>query len=246
MRVKFDVVSDVGCVRTNNEDMALAFGQQIRDGEMSLDFEAPAGSRMTAIVADGMGGYDKGEVASEMATQSFNLFLQQLPEGLQEDDVKNEVKRWVEHINREIVIAAQGSGMGCTFTGLFTYGEWAFLINIGDSRTYRLRYDLFKQLTTDHSERNRLDDPSLPSNLIYNALGIQDVFADISSIKLVDGDIYLVCSDGLTDMVDVETIESILNTENHVGARVLVEAAKHAGGEDNVTVLLFSVSHVAE
>ena len=127
MRVKFDVVSDVGCVRTNNEDMALAFGQQIRDGEMSLDFEAPAGSRMTAIVADGMGGYDKGEVASEMATQSFNLFLQQLPEGLQEDDVKNEVKRWVEHINREIVIAAQGSGMGCTFTGLFTYGEWAYL-----------------------------------------------------------------------------------------------------------------------
>lgn len=241
MKIRYDVISDVGCVRTNNEDMALVFGEQIRDSSASFAFDMPENMRFSAIVADGMGGYEGGEIASAMATRSFDEFLNGLPEGLDQNDVVMELKQWIKNINEEIISAAGGSGMGCTFCGIFTYEEKAFVINVGDSRMYRIRYDLFKQITTDHSERNRKGDMSIPSNIIYNALGVPGAFVDVIPTKMIAGDKYIICSDGLSDMVEDETIAAILKSGGDI-TRQLVTAALNAGGKDNVTVIYIEIS----
>lgn len=240
MTIRIDAVSDVGCVRTNNEDMALVYGEQIRDDKMTMSFELQDDGRLTAIVSDGMGGYERGEVASEMATGLFDGFLDGLPEGLDTNDLVIELKRWCRETNGKILEAAQGTGMGCTFTGLFTYEGQAYIINIGDSRTYRLRRDFLKQMTTDHSERNRQHDESLPSNLIYNALGAEGAFIDVTPTRIVAGDKFVICSDGLSDMVDNDKIEQMV--KDGCNAEALVDAAKQAGGLDNVTVIMVEVS----
>ena len=240
MKLRYDVVSHMGNVRTNNEDMALVFGEQIRDSSVSFTFNAPDNIRFTAIVSDGMGGYECGEIASSEATSSFEEFLNTLPSGLDNNDLILEVKKWVNQINARILEMANGSGMGCTFCGIFIYEGQPFVINIGDSRIYRLRHDLCKVLTTDHSERNRTGDMSIPSNLIYNALGINGAFADISLTKLVAGDRYIICSDGLNDMIDDTEIESLMRSEEP-SARQFVERALAAGGRDNVTVVLLDI-----
>ena len=237
MKIRYDVISHIGNVRTNNEDMALVFGEQIRNTSASFTFDVPKDLRFTAIVSDGMGGYEKGEIASEMVTRSFDDFLKNLPVNLDSSDLIIEIKQWVHDINEEILDTANGSGMGCTFCGIFTYEDSVFTINIGDSRIYRLRYDYLKLLTTDHSERNRTGNLEIPSNLIYNALGIPEAFADISLTKMVKGDKYIICSDGLNDMVNDNDIAIIMSLKD-VCARNFIDAALSAGGKDNVTVIL--------
>jgi len=239
--MRCNAISDVGCVRSNNEDMALLLGQQIRDDDFSLSFELTDDSRLTAIVADGMGGYENGEMASQMATESFDTFINDLPDGLDANSLVKAIKQWVDKTNQEIINMACGSNMGCTFCGLMTYNGNAYVLNIGDSRIYRLRNDLLKHLTTDHSERTRLHDDTIPSNLIYNALGVEGAFIDITPTRIIDDDIFLICSDGLTDMVDDATIETILQAPGDK-ARQLVDAAKKAGGDDNITVILLELS----
>lgn len=240
MKIRIDAVSDVGCVRTNNEDMALIFGEQLRDDTMKITFELRDDERFTAIVADGMGGYERGEEASAMATESFEKFLNGLAPDLDDSAIVMALKKWCQQINAEILAAASGSGMGTTFTGILTYGGHVFVVNIGDSRTYRLRYDYLKQLTTDHSERERMGDESVPSNLIYNALGAEGAFIDVLQTKIVAGDKFIVCSDGLTDMIGDDTIEKVLAEGGD--AEALVTAAKEAGGLDNITVIIMEVA----
>lgn len=240
MRIKYDVISHVGNVRTNNEDMALVFGEQIRDTSASFTFDVPKNLRFAAIVSDGMGGYEKGEIASEMATRSFDKFLSSLPTNLDSNNLIIEIKQWVRNINGEILETANGSGMGCTFCGIIIYEDSVFTINIGDSRIYRLRYDYLKLLTTDHSERNRTGNLDIPSNLIYNALGIPQAFADISPTKIVKGDKYIICSDGLNDMVEDNDIANIMSLKD-VCTRNFIDAALSAGGKDNITVILLEI-----
>ena len=179
MRIRCDVVCETGKVRDNNEDMALVFGEQVRDSALSFTCDVEDTTRFVAAVADGMGGHADGEVASAMATGSFNDFLAALPDGLDAEEVVKAVKQWGVDVSERMRTATQGSGMGCTFCGMFTYGGNAYVLNAGDSRLYRLRYGLFKQLTIDHSERVRQNDPAIPSNLIYNALGLDNVDRNI-------------------------------------------------------------------
>lgn len=240
MKIRCDIVSDKGRVRSNNEDMALVFGERVRDSSISFTYEETNQIRFLAIVSDGMGGYEGGEIASEMATTSFNKFLNTLPDCLEMNNLIMAVKQWGVEVNEAIIKVAQGNGMGCTLCGIFCYEENAYIINIGDSRLYRLRYGLFKQLTTDHSIRNRIGDSHIPSNLIYNALGVDGAFIDIMPTKLVVGDRYLICSDGLSDLVDDETVKKILIAEDG-DSRQLIDAAMKAGGTDNITVILLNI-----
>lgn len=240
MTVRFDVESDVGRQRSNNEDMALVAGQKIRDGRISMTMPMKPDTELAAIVCDGMGGYAAGEVASEMAVSSFSGFTDSLQPGMDSSELVMAVKKWFAGANHEILIAANGSGMGCTLTGILIYDGKQYCLNCGDSRVYRLRYGHLKQLTTDHSERNRLGDMTAPSNLIYNAMGVPDAFVDIMPTKFVAGDKYLVCSDGLCDMIDDAKIQEILESPSCT-ARALVDAANLAGGKDNITVVILNV-----
>lgn len=243
MKIRYEAVSNVGLVRTNNEDMALVFGEYIRDNNIAFAFDLTPQMPFTAIVADGMGGMNGGEVASQMAAAAFNSFAESLTPDMSHDEVVMALKQWTRLCDRSIVERGQQDPsllqMGTTLTGLLAFNNTLYVLNIGDSRTYRLRYDIFKQLTEDHSERQRTGNPSVPANLIYNALGTGTAFIDVKVMQLVEGDRYVVCSDGLSDMVSDEAIEQM--SRNGDSARQYVQAALQGGGRDNVTVIVLDV-----
>ena len=243
MILQCQVASDVGSVRTNNEDIALLTGGLYRDAVDSFEIELQPMSRFTAIVADGMGGYEGGEIASEMAVKSFDSFFTGLPAGLSVDRLVARVKSWVAEMHAEIISFGdehrEYAGMGTTMVGMFAYEGKMFRINIGDSRLYRFRNGMLKQLSVDHSMRELTGDMSQPSNLIYNSLGAGGkVFADVEEMtsQLISDDRFLICSDGLSDMLSDEEIASLLIGNADVEA--LVAAAKQAGGRDNISVIL--------
>lgn len=233
MRLSYHAISHTGLRRDHNEDMALVAGSTLRDGNDSFAFGIPEdGIKFCAIVCDGLGGREGGEMASELACTLFGQWVNSLPAGLDDNDIIQSLKQWVRDANNEIMRRGNGNGMATTLSGLLLYFDRAYVLNIGDSRTYRLRYDMFKQLSADHSERDRTGDLSIPSSVIYNCLGIPECFIDITPTRIVEGDTFVICSDGLSDMVGDETIAARAGD-----APALVEAALEAGGLDNVTVI---------
>ncbi len=246
MILQCQTVSDVGCVRNNNEDIVLLVGGFYRDAADNFTVEIKPNSRFTAIVADGMGGYEGGEVASEMAVQAFDEFIMGLPGCLTADGIILRVKQWTEQIHAQIVNRSlaepQCTGMGTTLVGIFCYENKIFRVNIGDSRLYRFRNETLKQLSVDHSMRELTGDMNQPSNLIYNSLGAGDhAFADVEEMtgQMLSDDRFLICSDGLSDMLTDEEIYDLLL--QGADAQTLVDAAKAAGGRDNVSVVLLTV-----
>lgn len=246
MIISCNLISDVGLKRTNNEDIVLLNGDFYRDNAYQSTFTLNDNARMAAIVADGMGGHAGGEFASELAAQSFQTFVETLPATVDTATLHNLIKSWatdahymIKHKGEEM---PQFYNMGTTFVGLLFYNGSVSWINIGDSRIYRFRDGILRQLSTDHSMREKKKDPTIPSNIIYNALGVGDsVFADVEDItqKVIPGDKFIICSDGLSDMADDETIESVM--ENGGSAPELVAAAKEAGGKDNVSVIVVEI-----
>lgn len=233
MRLRFEIVSHAGLVRTLNEDMAYAGGQTVRDDSDAFEFDIPQeGMKFGAVVCDGLGGREGGEKASALACSLFDTFVDDLPVGLEPNEIIMLLKRWTQTANDAIMAESHGNGMATTLTGLLLYFDQVYILNCGDSRTYRLRYDNFRQLTRDHSERNRLNDPSAPANLMYNCLGIPEAFIDITPAKIVEGDQYIICSDGLSDVVSDADIQ-----RNISSAQALVDASLAAGAPDNVTVI---------
>lgn len=237
--LRFEATSDIGCVRTNNEDMAYVAGEFLRDRSLSGDVSEDV--RVGFAVADGMGGYEGGEIASEIACRSFASFMK----SLQTDDATigvNLIKQWVLEANRLVyestALRPELSEMGTTFIGMIVDKSKMWLINIGDSRCYRFRDGVLKQLSTDHSERERTGNPDIPGNLIYNFLGNypRDFFSDVSVYALMAGDSYLLCSDGLSDLVSEELIE-----ENIFETGKLLQLAKEAGGRDNITLITIQI-----
>ena len=251
MLLKIDLVCDVGCVRQNNEDMVLIGDKTYRDACEKDGFDLSENARFAAIIADGMGGHSGGEHASEMALLHFQDFIDNLDSGLLQEELIAQLKQWTEkthcfvvneHINKN---KPEWDGMGTTFCGIFFYEKIIFSLNIGDSRLYRFRNGILKQISSDHSMRQLTGDNTLPSNQIYNSFGAGDsVFIDIKDLsdKLFEDDIFLICSDGLCDMITDEQIEQIL--EQNPTTENLVNQAKEAGGKDNISVVLLQVKEI--
>lgn len=236
MKIRYEAISDVGRLRTRNEDMAYAGGTTIRDDSDSFEFDVPEeGMKFGAIVCDGLGGHADGDVASELACSLFERFVDNLPAGLDANDVITRVKRWAQVANETIIRQADGNGMATTLTGILLYYNQAYLLNCGDSRVYRLRHNNFKQLTTDHSERVRRSDPTIPANIMYNCLGMEGSFIDVVPTRIVEGDRFLICSDGLSDYVPEDSIR----TDCYSAAKLLQDALD-AGAPDNVTLILIN------
>lgn len=238
--IHYKAVSDIGCVRTNNEDMAFVVDKFVRDSFSEGEI-TPRGS-VGFAVADGMGGYTGGEVASEIVCRSFASFIR----SVRTDDESltiNLIKTWAKDandlVNDTAALRPELSEMGTTFIALIFIHDKCYLLNIGDSRCYRFRSGILKQLSTDHSERQRRHNPDIPSNIIYNFLGIPSgvFFSDVTELTPISGDIYILCSDGLTDLLDDETIEA--HADN---IEELVTLAKEAGGKDNITIIRLEVS----
>ena len=237
--IKFEAVSDIGCVRTNNEDMAYVAGRCVRDDFFSG--KICADNCIGFAVADGMGGYVGGEVASEIVCRSFAAFIKAL-KCENENGIIDCIKKWAKEANRLVyesaVLRPELSEMGTTFIALIFIGEKCYLLNIGDSRCYRIREGILKQLSTDHSERQRTGNPEVPSNLIYNFMGLStgEFFSDVTELTHLEGDTYILCSDGLSDLVDDDFIETHYNSVDD-----LVVQAKRNVGRDNITVVKIEV-----
>jgi PPM family protein phosphatase len=235
-------LTDPGLVRDNNED------------SVALDAE-----NQLAVLADGMGGYNAGEVASAMATTFIKAELGRwMAEGGTEAsarEVKRAMEICVDNANRSIFNAAnsnpQYAGMGTTLVMGVFQGSRALIGHVGDSRCYRLRAGSFVQLTRDHSLLQEQIDAGLISleqaryaphkNLVTRALGVEDtVLLEVNEYRAEDGDLYLMCSDGLSDMVSDEDIASLLADTRSLEekARSLVDAANGQGGRDNISVIL--------
>jgi serine/threonine protein phosphatase PrpC len=245
-------LSHPGMVRSHNEDSVFV------DGEAGL-----------AVLADGMGGYNAGEVASGIAVNVIgNGMLPELRSGreLSKVDVSSGLthaalllQQQIAAANKGIYEAAQArpecAGMGTTIVTAVFCGNRVSIGHIGDSRCYRLRGEKFEQLTHDHSLLQEQIDSgqltaeqakfSLNKNLVTRALGIEAIVpADIVEYRVEPDDIYLLCSDGLTDMVDPEVIHGMVEGKRAdlaVAAGDLIEAANHNGGRDNISVVLVRV-----
>lgn len=243
MKLEIHAVNDIGCSRTNNEDMMSVGGILLRDAslELSVEIDDESDSYFYILVSDGMGGHEKGEEASELLLKCISDSFMDgriSPENA-EDSLRQLVSDVSCTLNMRGIEENQERILGCTLTGVIWIGSRTYLVNAGDSRTYRLRNGILKQLTTDDTERGITGDENA-SKLLLNAIGggshgrltVEDI-----TDRIMEGDTILVCSDGLTDMVDDEGIEEIL-CSNERPAVSLVETANRNGGADNISVIV--------
>jgi len=244
-------ITDPGRVRGHNEDCVES------RPELGI-----------VVLADGMGGYNAGEVASGMAT---SLIASGLSQAWTKDVLKkldraaamslsqSILQVQVGQANTAIYQAAQKdpqcAGMGTTLVACLYYDNFLTVGHIGDSRLYRMRNDALEQITRDHSLLQEQIDSGLITkedarsshnkNLVTRALGIDpDVEAEIHSYDVQEGDIFLLCSDGLNDMIEDDEIQMTLialRSNLDLTAQQLIQAANDAGGRDNVSVMLVKI-----
>jgi len=239
MQCRFFCLSDTGRVRANNEDAVLV------DPEHGI-----------ALLADGMGGYNAGEVASTLAVESAR---QTLHNHLGKQPALKDMLRWIqasiEAANATILDAAwqsvQCRGMGTTLVATVFAGNRLVVGHAGDSRLYRFRQGQLTQLTRDHSLLQDQIDAGLICaslarqapyrNVVTRALGIApDPRPDIAAHAVHAGDTYLLCSDGLHDMLSDAQIATTLRSEPalETAGHALLTQANDAGGRDNISLIL--------
>lgn len=235
-------ISDLGLVRTNNEDVF---------------HEIPRHSFF--ILADGMGGHNAGEIAAKELVHHLSTSVCQffsLPEN-------NVAQAFPSHLHKAIMNAnlwvhqlseqkQELCGMGTTLCCMLLHKHHLVYAHVGDSRIYRFRNKL-EQLTEDHSllpaSQKSSPHPTPGKHIITRAIGTSpNVEPEISMSTLEPNDIYFLCSDGLTDFVSDDELSHILSTHSCIktASRRMIEAAKTKGGSDNITVLMIKVLHDSE
>ncbi len=249
MKIRYAAKTDVGMKRTHNEDyFSLMEDEQL------------------FIVADGMGGHSAGEVASRMAAETVSEFYQRTKD---EDAtwpykmdrslsyIENRLVCGIKLANYKIYESASKDirykGMGTTLVTCLIHGDKIYVAHVGDSRAYRFRNGDFSQVTRDHSlledykdakpDMTEEEERNFPhKNVITRALGMRDmVQVDCKTCDVMDGDFYLLCSDGLSGMVPDEVMDQIIENNQTDMERMVSEMtdqANRAGGVDNVTTLI--------
>lgn len=250
-KISISEITDVGKVRDHNED---AIGSNADIGLM--------------VLADGMGGYNAGEVASGIAVQTITELASEgaLREERNDVDPTSGMMRQtivlrdaIARANKIIFQTAQSQthceGMGTTLVAAMFYDNRVSIAHVGDSRAYRLRGGKFEQLTMDHSLLQELVDRGFYSeeeaqrstnrNYVTRALGVEpSVDVEIQEFEVLPDDVYLLCSDGLPDMVEDEDIHLTIRTFNaslDVVGQQLVQLTNDHGGRDNVSIMLAQI-----
>ncbi|MCK6434729.1 MAG: Stp1/IreP family PP2C-type Ser/Thr phosphatase [Burkholderiaceae bacterium] len=245
MTFEFFHAVDTGRARSNNED------------SVAVD-----DANLLAVLADGMGGYNAGEVASNMATSfiksELGRWLHETEGKANDAEIRRAMDICVDNANRAIFNAAnanpQYAGMGTTLVvAVFREGQLR-LGHVGDSRAYRWRAGQLVQITRDHSLLQEQIDAGLITpeqaafsankNLVTRAVGVEDtVLLESHQHEVLAGDLYLMCSDGLSDMLDDATLAQMLQAHDALAdmGRALIDAANEAGGKDNISLVLVRV-----
>jgi protein phosphatase len=280
--------SDVGKQREQNEDKAYKRIESLNDGDRGL-----------FIVADGMGGYKAGEIASQLAVETISRgldsFFKPLPdqptiklsirnqdpeetvvqnpgpaadakrtrklsETSMNEATEEQLKAAIQQANRAILRYGEqkpsAHGLGSTVTAVLIQNDHAFIANVGDSRTYLLRGNVLQPVTKDHSlvqklvEANQIAPEDVYThpqrNLIYRSLGAghKNIEVDVFQETVQPGDTFLLCSDGLWEMVRHQDLQKVLSEQRSPQkiCDMLIDMANNHGGEDNITAIVVHIS----
>lgn len=239
--------TDIGCVRENNEDK---FEYYLPESEPLLAVRG-----LVFVVCDGMGGHAAGQIASEIACKSF-LYAYLHHES---PDPEDAARTAVSHANRFVHDAAlaipERRGMGCTLSALMLVQDQAITAQVGDSRIYRLREEELTQLTAEHTfveelVRSGLMDRETASrdprsHVLTRAIGVEtSVEPEITTRDLLPQDVFLLCSDGVTNLVSDDRIAEFLRLPPSEAAWALVNTALQEGGHDNATAVVVRVDDI--
>ena len=233
--------TDVGKAREINEDYYY--------------ISKPEDNIQVYILADGMGGYNGGEVASKLATTTALSYIQSNFDSIpkEKEDILNLVKSAMEYANMVVYEKSNTEkeleGMGTTLEVCLIYNNKAYIGHVGDSRVYRIRKEFIRKLTHDHSYVQKLvKDGTITEeeanhhpkkNMLMKALGCTAfVEPDVTVKGFIKDDIILMCSDGLTNMIEDKEIYEIIKKEGTLAAEKLVEKANENGGYDNITAVV--------
>lgn len=245
-KLEIAAATDPGQVRTNNEDSIAT------NGELGL-----------VVLADGMGGHQAGEVASGLAVDLIMRHMSHVFENpgsvkpekgtsLESQSIGDAIRLANSAVHETSQTRPECAGMGSTVVAAAFHDNKISIGHVGDSRLYRLRNNKLEQLTVDHSVVQELLSRGLISaeeartaynkNLVTKALGVDaNVEPDVNEFEVEDNDIYLLCSDGLNDVLDDGTIKSLLETDNDnlepVVAKMINETNSQ-GGPDNISIIL--------
>ena len=242
MIVEIAHLTDIGCVREENEDSVY------------IDPEG-----RTFIVADGMGGHNAGEVASQMACEIIGNQLAQIEEGHSVENPLEWMERAVLQAHEAITETAHQNpdyhGMGTTVEVLWLDNRKAYWGHVGDSRIYHIRNGDFKQITQDHSLINEYIQKGVLNpeeawnspmrHVILQALGsVEDIEVETGSVDLKAGDLFLICSDGLTDVIKDKDLQELLFATQDLDVAVhnAIEQVKQLGAPDNISLILIRLS----
>ena len=241
MHIQFGIQSNQGMVRTSNEDSYAANAK-----------------KKLFLVADGMGGHAAGEVASQMAASTMEEVVCKSDDGNR--DLEDVLRAAAREANARIYETQRQkpelAGMGSTLTVLSFRGSRYYIVQVGDSRAYLLRDGVLEQLTRDHSLVWRLFESGIlrkdelsshpQKNLITRSIGPHPyIEVDVERGEAREGDVYLLCSDGLTDVLTDDDIRGILDDPQKVpqeACDVLVNLANSRGGPDNITTVVVKLA----
>lgn len=249
-------VSDVGCLREENQDAILA-GSIIERKELQLilpqDGYYIKHYGLLCAVADGLGGHQGGAVASHLALDYLAKGKLNVNRTLLAQEFGGQLVKHIKDAHDLVLEKGQVEpeyyGMGTTLTGIFLHQNFSMFFHVGDSRLYRFRGDFLMQLTKDHTVESMTQQvtgessAAAKSGIITNCIGGgKEVRCnpEVGEANFKEGDILLLCSDGLSDMLALENIEEIIASKKGLDSAThgLVDAAKKAGGHDNISVVL--------
>lgn len=250
LKLSISARSHSGNVRPQNEDMILADGRFLRNESYeithTLDF---ASGKILFAVADGMGGHNAGEIASEEALSSLSSFFKELPSGLSNDELTVSFNQWIQQIHTQLNERGMNNptqqGMGTTLVGFFLYEGQCHWFNCGDSRIYHMHNGNLKRLSIDHSYEQMTGIKGKFPHAIINCIGANasNVFLDISPINHIaefkEENTFVLCSDGFTDLINDNTLARFLSAG--ITAPTLVRLALDAGGHDNISVCVVKI-----
>jgi len=240
--IEYACICSVGCVRRNNEDNFYCDGQfreeMYSNDEVSLEGTVSSDTNELFAVFDGMGGEACGEVASFVAASHAELFARD------RESYEEYLYELAEHLNEKVTEETEARSlvlMGTTAAMLQICGDDIYILNAGDSRIYKLSAHTLKQISQDHIA------PAYGGKAITKFLGLPEgssLSPYIARGKYKAGDVFLLCSDGVTDMLSDEEIGCILDDRRPVEdlCRSLVDAALQKGGVDNTTAIVLRIA----
>ena len=232
-------LTDIGRVRSMNQDYIYSSPEMV--GSLPNLF----------LVADGMGGHQAGDYASRFAVENLVIYINRTAKGSPVMQLKTGIETVNEQLYEESLVREELKGMGCTLVAGVVEDQTLYVANVGDSRLYLIHNETIRQVTKDHSYveemvamgqmRRGSADYNSRKNIITRAMGIgRSVEPDFFEVDLEEGDYILLCSDGLSNMVDDESILRIITGTGNLKdkASSLIREANRQGGIDNIAVVL--------